>query len=357
MTDAARPTARKDKTMHAKRTAPRQVLRAAAAAAVLAAHPGCDPANLEPAQRRLVTGTSEVATIEVAVAPAEATLESDPQEFRYAVTVRDASGPLRLSVSLSALPPEAELATDLTAPTATIAGRGGLDGAFAVRALARREEPVDLFVTVASTDTGGGRAEHPPVRVRLHLRPPAPDLDCTRDPSAGSAPLTVAFSARASRCTGACTMHWEFGDGASADRRNAEHVYASAGSYEAVGTLTDGPMRVSTCRRKVVVTEPDEPSPPPLPAPTPSPSPIPALTASFTMRDACCPATLNLDARGSIGAIVQYSWDLSWTTVSPDLVSASPTASFPVGEGSVGRVTLQVATADGRVATLGRPYP
>jgi hypothetical protein len=86
-----------------------------------------------------------------------------------------------------------------------------------------------------------------------------------------------------------------------------------------------------------------------------APSPFP--TAFFTARDTCCPPRVNLDASGSTGTIVSYTWDLSWTAASPDLVTTSPTAAFLVDEGDEGTITLTVTAADGRTATVSSNYP
>ncbi|MGI9066153.1 MAG: DsrE family protein [Pyrinomonadaceae bacterium] len=81
----------------------------------------------------------------------------------------------------------------------------------------------------------------------------------------------------------------------------------------------------------------------------------PPPTASFVFNVICCP-TLNLDATASTGNIVSYTWDLEWTTTSPDLVTASPTASFMIQEFNRGTITLTVTDTAGRTATTTRNF-
>jgi Tol biopolymer transport system component len=65
--------------------------------------------------------------------------------------------------------------------------------------------------------------------------------------------------------------------------------------------------------------------------------------------------TLWVDASASEGDIVQYRWDLDWTSASPDGVSASPLAEFPVAFEGVpprsGIVRLTVTARDGQTAS------
>jgi hypothetical protein len=81
----------------------------------------------------------------------------------------------------------------------------------------------------------------------------------------------------------------------------------------------------------------------------------PPPTASFVYNVTCCP-TLNVNAGASTGNLVSYTWDLSWTAASPDLVTASPTASFPIIETNRGTITLTVRDTLGRTATTSRNF-
>jgi hypothetical protein len=80
------------------------------------------------------------------------------------------------------------------------------------------------------------------------------------------------------------------------------------------------------------------------------------LTADFVYQIVCCP-TVELDASASTGNIVSYTWDLSWTAVSPDRVTTSPLTSFPFDEIDRGTITLTVTSANGNTATTTRGFP
>jgi PKD repeat protein len=245
--------------------------------------PACDPSTLTSEQRQLVTGTTDVGSITLTVDdPTEVTLETEVHEFKYhAAAVGGFTGTFTLS--LSGLTPDVELVKDIS--HATFKSDTILDDSFVVRALATRPDPVDLRLTVTSIGTAGSRVEQF-VAIRLHLQgasAPAArpvKVDCRRQPASGTAPLTVAFEARVSECTGRCKFRWEFGDGANDEQRQVEHVYTRPGEYSAVGTLNDGAGRTATCVTDVVVTKP-APGPSPTPAPTPIPSPTSPATGSL----------------------------------------------------------------------------
>jgi hypothetical protein len=81
----------------------------------------------------------------------------------------------------------------------------------------------------------------------------------------------------------------------------------------------------------------------------------PPPTASFVFNVLCCP-TINLDASASTGNIVQYTWDLGWTSANPDRLTTSPTTAFTIREFDRGTITLTVTDASGRTATTTRTF-
>ena len=78
-------------------------------------------------------------------------------------------------------------------------------------------------------------------------------------------------------------------------------------------------------------------------------------TAAFTTSATFNPPLLHVNASSSTGNIVSYAWELSCTPTSPDLVSATPTATFPLVEGC-GTITLTVTAADGQTASVSQRY-
>jgi hypothetical protein len=311
--------------------------------------PGCDESVLGPDGRPILAGTAEAGAVALSVDPGEAEV-ADVFEFTYDVTYAAFSGTVTLS--LSGLTEDLELVRDLEPKTARVDGTSALPGSFVVRALRARAEPVDLFLHLTSVDAGGSRTEHPPARIRVHLRGAGRlDLDCRREPRSGTAPLRVVFETTRSGCVGRCTVRWDFGDRTGAEQGDVEHEYQLAGEYSAVATLQDESGATATCTRAVSVSAPSAPGP------TPGPTVPGGVSAAFTQRTACCPPMLHVDGSGSTGAIVDYAWDLSWTAANPDSVSPSPTAAFAVEEGTRGAITLTVTGQNGQTASVTRTYP
>ena len=67
-----------------------------------------------------------------------------------------------------------------------------------------------------------------------------PDVSASGNPSSGSAPLTVNFSATGSDIDGTIVAYnWLFGDGGSSSIQNPSHTYNQPGTYVAQVTVTD----------------------------------------------------------------------------------------------------------------------
>ena len=80
----------------------------------------------------------------------------------------------------------------------------------------------------------------------------------TADPWAGSAPLTVQFSAVVEDVDGeVVSMEWDFGDGSpvATGELNPVHIYQEEGEYEAVLTITDDDGLVASANLSIVVQD------------------------------------------------------------------------------------------------------
>jgi hypothetical protein len=241
--------------------------RIAALLVSVAVLPSCDPAALDPETRRSVTGTSDVGDITLSVAPTEAEVGGTPVEITYTLRYLDFSGgDFYLAVDLAGA--DVQLVTDVQArQTPSVLPHGVLSGTFSIRAIGAAAGPADIFLRLTSVGTAGSRVEHPPARVRLTLTPTAPsarlDLDCTRRPDSGAAPLKVSFEANPSGCRVRCGFSWDFGDGNSSEQWREVHEYVEPGEYVAVATLEDGGGGRATCERTIRVSRPEKPAPTP----------------------------------------------------------------------------------------------
>jgi cytochrome c len=82
----------------------------------------------------------------------------------------------------------------------------------------------------------------------------APTVEATGDPTAGKPPLAVQFSATGSDPDGdALTYKWDFGDGGTSLLQNPSHTYATAGTYTAKVTVSDGKGGTGTATVQVTV--------------------------------------------------------------------------------------------------------
>jgi parallel beta-helix repeat protein len=85
----------------------------------------------------------------------------------------------------------------------------------------------------------------------------APVAVAAANPESGDAPLTVQFSSDGSYDPdGAITAYaWDFGDGDTSNEANPSHIYADAGTYDAVLTVTDDQGATGSTAVVIEVTE------------------------------------------------------------------------------------------------------
>ncbi len=140
-------------------------------------------------------------------------------------------------------------------------------------------------------------------------------------PLSGTVPLTVIFSSAGSSDPEGATLtySWQFGDGASATTANPSHTYASAGTFSAVLTVSDGTNTTPATAITVTATN--------TVAATNRP---PVAVAGGAPLSGTVPLTVNFSSAGSSdpeGATLTYSWQFgdgaTATTANPSHTYAS----------------------------------
>ncbi|QGQ20154.1 PKD domain-containing protein [Cellulomonas sp. JZ18] len=127
---------------------------------------------------------------------------------------------------------------------------------------------------------------------------------------------------------------WDFGDGATASGRSAEHAYATPGTYTVTLTVTDDEGATATTTRPVTVTAPNVAPTAAFAAPV-----VDGLTASVD-------AGASADADGTVAA---YAWDFGDGTT-----ATGATARHTWKTGGSYPVRLTVTDDDGATATASR---
>lgn len=174
--------------------------------------------------------------------------------------------------------------------------------------------------------------------------PPVPAFDVSpADPEAGR---PVRFVAEASLDPDGelREIWWDFGDGAAAEGRTADHVYSAAGTYTAVLTLSDDDGAAASLSQTVRVWPADTT---PVAAFTAYPVSSSGVRLPRPLRNG---DLLRLDATGSSdrdGTVVEYAWDLG-SDGTYDVTSAEPATVVGPFEAGSRPVTLRVVDNSGR---------
>ena len=130
---------------------------------------------------------------------------------------------------------------------------------------------------------------------RVASLPPPPTVFASANPTTGTSPLTVAFTAFVSNGLAPFGYAWSFGDGATDSVASPTHTYAAAGTYTAQVVVTDSRSRTAFGTLTVTVTA----AIPPLTA-----------TAAFDVSSGTIPLVVTFSASGSGGvAPYTYSWN------------------------------------------------
>lgn len=111
--------------------------------------------------------------------------------------------------------------------------------------------PGTYGATVTATDATGDSAQ---ATVLITVgSDKTPVVAVTANPTAGAAPLPVAFTANIQGGDAPLTYAWDFGDTTTAATQNANHTYTADGSYQAKLTVTDADGDAASANVTIVV--------------------------------------------------------------------------------------------------------
>jgi len=232
---------------------------------------------------------------------------SDTRTVVDYVTVTDPAPAADFAGSpLSGVAPLAVAFTDLSAGAITTRAWTFGDGAGSMEQHPSHAYASAGTYTVSLTVTGPGGSDTKTAVDYVTVGEPAPTAEFTASPTAGPAPLSVAFTDLSTGVVDAWS--WDFGDGSSSSERHPVHVYAATGTY-AVSLTASGPGGSTT------ETKPDMIA-------VSATAPKAAFDASPTSGFA--PLSVAFTDL-STGAIDAWSWDFGDGQVSSE---ASPTHAY-----------------------------
>lgn len=174
---------------------------------------------------------------------------------------------------------------------------------------------------------------------------PAPEVRAQATPTAGIAPLQVAFSAQVSGGSGAYAFAWDFGDSTSSEAPSPSHLYQTPGTYEASLVVTDVTTSKVSERAQITIRVGDFDSP--------------IVSASASPSRGAAPLSVSFNATSTGGsAPYSYVWDFgdasptssaqapSHEYATPGTYSATVTVTDANGKTDSDQVSVEVEAAE-----------
>ena len=180
------------------------------------------------------------------------------------------------------------------------------------------------------TDSHNASTLSTPITISVGVLPPPnspPTAVATASPTSGTVPLTVNFDGSGSSdpdVGDTISYSWDLdGDGTFGDStaQKPAHVYAVAGTYNAVLKVTDS-HNASTLSTPITISV----------GVLPPPNSPPTAVATASPTSGTAPLTVNFDGSGSsdpdVGDTISYSWDLNGDGTFGDSTVAKPSFTY-----------------------------
>lgn len=181
-------------------------------------------------------------------------------------------------------------------------------------------DPTYIFATPGTYDVeltvtdGGGLTDTAIVTIEVNTPNEAPNAVAEATPLSGETPLEVTFTgSNSTDDVGVVTYSWDFGDGGSSTEADPVYTYTTAGTYDAVLTVTDGGGLTDTATVSIEVSDPT------------NESPVAVASANPTEGEAPLPVIFDGSASTDDVGIVSYFWDFKDGTTSNEI---SPVKAF-----------------------------